>query len=193
MKFRFRRTSEFRNKKDGRRFKQTIEAEEAEPRSSVKENFFLEPGHIYFSREPVVISTVLGTCVSVCLWDKEKNYGGMNHFFYPYEDRASMTTTVFGNVATFLLVKMFRKGGSKIEDIEAQIFGGAHPEASIQLEIGRENVIQAKKVLKERKIKIVSEDVGGDRGRKIIFDTLAGHVAVVKVKKIRKRDWFPYE
>ncbi len=45
-------------------------------------NFYLQPGFIFVSQEPHFIHTVLGSCVSVCLWDKAKMFGGMNHYIY---------------------------------------------------------------------------------------------------------------
>ena len=191
---RFYRTSEMRNKKkEKEKNERTTYSDQTMEEDIKKDHFYLEPGHIYFSKEPVTVSTVVGTCVAVCIWDKKKYFGGMNHFMYPFEDRKTLTTSIFGNVSTAMLLKMFRKAESKLEDLEAQIFGGAHPDTAIQKEIGKENAKHAKQVLTKRKIKVVSVDVGGNRGRKIVFDTVTGHVAVIKVKRIRKVDWFPYE
>jgi chemotaxis protein CheD len=51
----------------------------------------------------------------------------------------------------------------------------------------------ARKVLAGKKIRVVSEDVGGQMGRKIVFNTHTNEVGVIKVEKLRKKDWYPYE
>ena len=51
----------------------------------------------------------------------------------------------------------------------------------------------ARKILAKHRIRIISEDVGGERGRKIVFQTNTNKIAVLKVDKLRKSDWYPYE
>jgi chemotaxis protein CheD len=41
-------------------------------------------------------------------------------------------------------------------------------------------------------IRIISEDVGGDIGRKLVYNTFSNEVVVYKVKKLRRSDWYPY-
>jgi chemotaxis protein CheD len=59
-------------------------------------------------------------------------------------------------------------------------------------DIGKENIAMARQVLRRMGISIVSEDVGGELGRKIVFNTLTSDVAVLKTEGIRKSDWYPY-
>ena len=40
-------------------------------------------GGYYASRQPAVIKTVLGSCISVCLFENNLKFGGMNHFMLP--------------------------------------------------------------------------------------------------------------
>lgn len=47
-------------------------------------NYFLEPGYVYLASQPTVISGVLGSCVAVCLYDRKRRVGGMNHFRFPF-------------------------------------------------------------------------------------------------------------
>lgn len=153
-------------------------------------NYFLTPGHIYYSREPVKVGAVLGSCVAVCLWDRRKKCGGMNHYIRPATNKATHATAQFGNVAISALIKMMIDAGCKPENMVAQVLGGAsRPDESG--EVGLKNVKMAREILKRRGIRIFSEDVGGHLGRKIIFDTETGHVAVLKVHNIRESDWAP--
>ena len=79
----------------------------------VTANYFLKPGYILLSVKPTVISTVLGSCVSVCLYDRKMKTGGMNHFQLPYARDKDKTTARFGNVATQYLIRLMIHGGSK--------------------------------------------------------------------------------
>lgn len=158
----------------------------------VPDNYFLKPGYIYTPDSPVSISTVLGSCVSVCIFDRKRKQGGMNHFRFPLTRDREKATADYGNVATLAMVAMMLDSGSKTKDLVAQIVGGANnPEVSNQ-DIGRENVRIARKVLVGKKIRIISEDVGGTRGRKVVYNTANNELAVLKVDTIRKGDWVPY-
>ena len=82
--------------------------------------------------------------------------------------------------------------GSKIKHMEAQIIGGAYNSGIYSKNIGRENIITARKILRRYRIRIVSEDVGGEKGRKVIFDTGSNEIVILKVEKLREGDWNPY-
>jgi len=152
-------------------------------------DYYLEPGHIYFTTEPSIVRTVLGSCVAVCLWDRKRHTGGMNHFVYPLVREATKATAKFGNVSTIRLVQLMDEAGCSRENIVAQIIGGATKESSDNGQMGVENARVARKVLERYGIAIVSMDVGGEMGRKVIFDVGTGEVAVLKVHKLRDADW----
>lgn len=156
-------------------------------------NYFLEPGYIFLATEPTVISSVLGSCVAVCLFDRKRNIGGMNHFQLPLITEKHLATARYGNVATMTLVRMMTDTGSKPKHLEAQIIGGAYNPKISRKNIGPENVQMARKLLARKRIRIASEDVGGEKGRKVVFNTHTNEVAVMKVEKLRSADWFPYE
>ncbi|MBN1759972.1 MAG: chemotaxis protein CheD [Chitinispirillaceae bacterium] len=152
--------------------------------------YHLEPGFVYASAKGAVIRTVVGSCVAVCLWDSGKQVGGMNHFVHPVTGRHDPRTTSYGNVALHVLVKMMRSEfGSRKSDLQAQIFGGASPMNMGIRSVGPENVAVARAFLGNLGIRIVSEDVGGNLGRKILFDTATGQAAVLKVQQLRGDDW----
>ncbi len=161
--------------------------------SLTKSNYFLQPGYIYLPSKGTDISAVLGSCVSVCIYDKKRKTGGMNNFKLPCMKNKQKATVVYGNVSTYALINMLTNDGSEIEDLEAQIFGGAfNPEISPE-DVGKDNFIAAKRILKQKQVRIVSEDAGGEKGRKIVFNTASGEVAVLRVETIRKDDWYPFE
>ena len=154
--------------------------------------FYLKPGYIYIGSEKTAVKTVLGNCVSVCLWDDKLRYGGMNHFLYPFTKDKKKATAKFGNIATKILIKKMYQFGTKKENLVAQIIGGAKPENTTGIDLGTENISIARKILHKEGIKIKSEDVGGHLGRKVVFDMNNGHLLVIKVHKIRSGDWKTY-
>jgi chemotaxis protein CheD len=161
-------------------------------KTPVPADYFLKPGYIFLPSRPTVISTVLGSCVGVCLWDRRRQVGGVNHFQLPYHDKKENATARYGDVSTVTLIRMMVAEGSKIKHLEAQIFGGADNPSLGTRNVGMGNIHVARKILGQYKIKIVSEDVGGEKGRKIVFNTGSYEIAVLKVGSIRKGDWYPY-
>lgn len=153
------------------------------------ETHFLEPGYVYFTPEAVTIRTVLGSCVAVTMWDRRLRCGGMNHFLYPLVYEKNEATPKYGNVAVSVLIKLMLDAGCKPHDIEAQIVGGAFPRTDRGLNIGLENVKVARRLLAKRGIMVISEDIGGVLGRKMVFDVGTGEVAVLKVHRLRRNDW----
>ena len=84
------------------------------------------------------------------------------------------------------------EAGSKKRHMEAQILGGAYAPERCSRDLGAENVRVARRVLMREGIRVVSEDTGGQKGRKIVFNTGTNEVAVLKVGRLRKGDWYPY-
>ena len=152
--------------------------------------YHLEPGYVYTSAKGAVIRTVVGSCVAVCLWDGRLQVGGMNHFIHPVTRRNDPRTTSYGNIALHVLIRMMRSEfGSRKVDLQAQIFGGASPMNLGNRSVGSENVAVARAFLDNLGIRLVSEDVGGHLGRKILFDTATGQAAILKVQQLRSEDW----
>lgn len=160
-----------------------------------RREYFLKKGYIYIPDAPTLISTVLGSGVSVCLWDRKRQRGGMNYFLYPKPDHHADARSLYGSVATIALIKFFKEDGSEIEDLEAQIIGGAVPidAPSEYILVAKDNVTVARSVLGRYAIPIVAEDVGGNKGRKVVFNTFTNEVAIVHVDRIRQEDWYPYQ
>jgi chemotaxis protein CheD len=110
----------------------------------------------------------------------------MNHFQLPSVYEQDSATARFGNVATSELIWMMMNEGCKAEHLEAQIFGGAHDPKVSSSDIGSENIKIARKVLAKAHIRVVSEDVGGEKSRKVFFNTVTNEVAVIKSDKLWK-------
>jgi chemotaxis protein CheD len=87
---------------------------------------------------------------------------------------------------------MLLANGGKCSRMEAQIFGGAYHVNPSHKDIGADNFKAARQILKNKQVKIVSEDVGGELGRKIVFNTHTGEIVILKVGRLRHSDWYPY-
>lgn len=151
--------------------------------------YHLEPGYIYVTAEKALVRTVLGSCVAVCLFDRTRKIGGMNHFIYPETSDRDKATAQYGNVATMELVRMMLRAGADKRDLRAQLFGGASRGPRDGKTTGERNCAIARAVLGNAGIPVISEDVGGMMGRKLLFDTSSGEVAVLKVHTLRREDW----
>lgn len=140
---------------------------------------FIHVGQIHIDSSPAAISTVLGSCVAVCLYDEKLGIGGMNHYLLPFWNGNGLQSPKFGNISIPKLIEMMMAKGSTNRTMVAKVFGGASlnigPLADSMM-IGEKNIMVAKEILGEYKISIVAQDVGGRSGRKIQFDLERGKI-----------------
>ncbi len=146
------------------------------------------------SQEDVIISTVLGSCVSVTLFDTMNHWGGMNHFLLPETDVSLRDTqlllkdeTRYGVYAMEILINSLLKMGSRKINLKAKVFGGSD---MFEMKedgkgIGQMNILFALKFLENEEIPVLSSDTGGSLGRKILFFPKEGRVLVKKLKSAR--------
>jgi len=144
---------------------------------------FLNIGDMVVTDEPALIETVLGSCVSVCLWDEHKRRGGINHFLLPRYVKGMMKPCCCGTESVRMLLNSLIDTGSDVANINAKVFGGGRvlKELVQGAQIGRENVKVAKQILAEYCIPVVSEHTGNDYGLKIKFYTDSGRIFIKKL------------
>jgi chemotaxis protein CheD len=136
----------------------------------------LYPADIFVDKSPRVISTVLGSCVAVCLYDPVMKMGAINHFILPQWNGHDLATMKYGNVATIRILEELLLYGCKYENIVAKVFGGAEVLTGMptNFHIGRRNAQMALEILNEFKIPVVASNLGGNQGRRIVFNTGTG-------------------
>jgi chemotaxis protein CheD len=137
-------------------------------------------GEYHASMAQIVIHTILGSCVAVCLYDRNKHLGGMNHILLPGKPNMDEfnTSARYGiNAMELLINRIMRLGGDR-RCLDAKVFGGAHIITAISEEngMGKKNSDFAIEFLENEKIKIVSMDIGGTQTRKVFFHTDTGEV-----------------
>jgi len=139
---------------------------------------YLYPGGIFADPRPHRVTTVLGSCVSVCLWDRVRGVGGINHYLLPLWNGDGLPTPRYGNIAIAALIDRMLALKCSRENLRAKLFGGAamweNPNGL--LAVGERNIELARRQLAEAGIPVIASDLGGDAGRKIIFDTASGAV-----------------
>ena len=140
---------------------------------------FLLPGKYQIAKRPMTVETLVGSCVSVCLYNRKTGWAAMNHFL---QDRprseADCDIGKYGSTATEHIINALMKTDSDPSHYRAQIFGGA---AVIKTnnpgsDIGQKNIEVVQKILTAHRIRIIREEVGGTRGRRVRFDTATNTV-----------------
>lgn len=147
------------------------------------------PGYVVVSEEPALLCSVCGVGVIVTIWDRVRRSGGMIHCVYAKCPKKQTPTNYYADIALKNVLAKLRASRNYYH-LEAQIFGGGD-QGGVEAKKAQKVIAEVKKILKKRKIRVISEDVRGVAGRKIMFDTASGDVAVLKTKKVRKTDWAP--
>jgi chemotaxis protein CheD len=135
-------------------------------------------GDFKLGRKGQVLETVLGCCVGICLYDEKRKIGGLLHTMLPTAPRGKNVDPVryFNTGLIEILRAMQTEYGINETDLTARLYGGAKLILQSNQNIGQENVDQARRFLKQRNIKIISQKVGGNRGYMIQFYISTGSV-----------------
>jgi chemotaxis protein CheD len=140
---------------------------------------YLHPGQIYTAAHSALVSTVLGSCVAVCLWDPVARVGGMNHFLLPHGKCPR-----YGNYAMNQLLDEMIAHGAFVARMVANVFGGACMIPGFtgpRKAIGTQNTEAALTFLAAHAIPVRTEQTGGCRGRKLVFHTGTGMTYVKEI------------
>ncbi|MEK7446735.1 MAG: chemotaxis protein CheD [candidate division NC10 bacterium] len=143
-------------------------------------------GGVHASAGPAVIKTLLGSCISVCLYDPVRRVGGMNHFMLPRgagSSGADADATRFGVHAMDCLIGDMMKLGADRRRLVAKFFGAAHVLNMKESAAGvpQQNIAFIREFLKGEGFPILAEDVGGYHPRHVRFYS---HTARAMVKRV---------
>ncbi len=148
------------------------------------------PGEYYVTQQEEIITTVLGSCVSACIWDKVLGIGGMNHFMLPLSrdgewegSELISAATRYGNYAMEHMINDIIKFGGHRKNLAVKIFGGGQIISDMS-KIGQNNVDFVFEYIKSESLELLGKDVGDRYPRKIVFYPLSGRVKVKKLKKL---------
>lgn len=146
------------------------------------------PGEYYATTRDMLIVTVLGSCVSVCLRDRDSGVAGMNHFMLPSTLDSSDpigASARYGVFAMELLINHLIKLGGRRHRFEAKVFGGGNVLRGLTAtNVGSRNAEFAEDYLRTERIPIVAHDVMGEFPRKVYFFSQEGRVLVKKLRQM---------
>jgi chemotaxis protein CheD len=152
------------------------------------------PGEYFATADATAISTLLGSCVSVCLYDRVSGVGGMNHFLLPElrqggkavrcaGDCTATCCARYGSCAIELLLQRLEQLGASRARLEAKLFGAGRMMAGM-VDIGGKNAAFAREHLQGVGIPVVASDLGERSPRRIIFFPATGQVFVKRVREL---------
>ncbi len=124
------------------------------------------------------MSTVLGSCVALCLFDPEARLGGMNHFLLAEPPATSSNTSVdefYGTYLMELLVNQMLGKGARKSRLKAHLYGGANVNRNM-MRIGTANADFARSFVQREGIELVRSDLGGNNARRVDFRPASGQV-----------------
>lgn len=147
------------------------------------------PGEYYVTKRDMMIVTVLGSCVSACIRDRETGAGGMNHFMLPHSDadpnNPLSTSTRYGTYAMEMLINHLLKLGARRQFLEAKLFGGGNVMQGFTVhKVGTRNAEFALSYLETEKISVVSQDLLDIHPRKVYYFPKTGRVLVKKLRNL---------
>jgi len=149
------------------------------------------PGEYYVSAQPEMVSTVLGSCVSACIFDRVRCIGGMNHFMLPEPiggERGGWADTVgraarYGNDAMEQLINAILKAGGQRANLVVKVFGGGRVLATMT-DIGQRNIAFVRRYLEAERLEVAAEDLGDVHPRHVQFFPTTGKA---RVRQLRGR------
>lgn len=157
------------------------------PGTGIRARMKIDIGGLRAYNGPVILDTVLGSCIATCLYDPVAIVGGMNHFMLPDAiDPRDPTSARYGVNAMELLIRELMQLGAVHTRLKAKVFGGGHV-LNIRESLDgvpQRNIAFVRKFLETEKIPIVKEDVGGHSPRRVLFYTHSGKVLLKLLGRI---------
>lgn len=150
------------------------------------------PGEYYVTAENELITTVLGSCISACVRDKESGVGGMNHFMLPETTELKMqqgsnamvgNATRYGNFAMEHLINTILTNGGKRKNLEVKVFGGGKIIPTLS-DVGKSNISFILDYIDQEGLQLLSQDLGDIYPRKVIYFPKTGKVGMKKIQDL---------
>jgi chemotaxis protein CheD len=154
---------------------------------------YLKAGEMLFSKEPSVVMTVLGSCLTVTMFHRRSGFAAICHGLLPLCPKRRHCDALCGQQAKYVecvvpwMVRQFNEAGADLREIEVKMFGGADMFSSrggggAALSIGKQNIEAALEVIEKARLRVLARDAGGTQGRKIFFNTETGEVLLKRLQ-----------
>ena len=148
---------------------------------------FLQPGEFHLTTESEIVTTILGSCVSVVMFDTERRISMMSHNLMPSCENSISCKGDCSNVHKYAecsvkqMLQIFDSAKIPRNNIVVKLFGGSELINGGQhndgiTSVGSRNICAAKKIIEEEELSLAAQDIGGRFGRRIVFITETGEV-----------------
>jgi len=153
-------------------------------------NVYLKPGELYFAVTPTIVSTVLGSCISITIHNPQRQMSTICHAILP-EEITPGEPYRYVDTSVAAMLRMFRRYGIMKKDLEVKLFGGADilpPSENNyrEMTVGKQNILRAQRVIEQEQLQLLASDVGGTRGRKIYFHSHTGEIYLQRLREITR-------
>lgn len=148
------------------------------------------PGEFFVSAEPMIVYTVLGSCVSACIRDPVAGIGGMNHFMLPKPNEGGTDSwgesTRYGSYAMESLINEILKRGGRKSRLEVKLFGAGRIYDG-NIDVGARNAEWVLNYVKTEGLTACKTDLGDVCPRKIYYFTKSGRVLMKKIERVKNQ------
>ncbi len=134
--------------------------------------------------EEDIVTYALGSCVGVCMYDEVQGLGGMLHAMLPSARNINPVVQPEKYVDSGILdlYNRLENMGADASNLKVKLVGGAkmynYKTSMSEVDIGKANVIQARRLLRKLGVSIVREVTGGEVGRTVYFTPANGRVEI---------------
>ncbi len=136
-------------------------------------------GQAAVGSHPARLTAVLGSCLGVALYHRRLRLGVMSHVVLPNSSGRDAPPAKFADTAIPYMIEMLKQQGAPTSGLTAKIAGGACMfGATGPMQIGLANAEAVRRELQARRIPLLAEDVGGSKGRRVVFDCDSGTLTI---------------
>lgn len=154
------------------------------------EKVYLKPGEMCFCQVPVLVTTILGSCVAVTMWSPRLGLAAICHAVQPVCPKIAkgcpehcMKKYHYVSCVIPEMIHLMTSRGAMADELEVKLFGGAAVLATpASQSVGRQNIEMARSVLRDNGLRLKVHQVGGQHGRKLIFNTHTGEVLLKRIR-----------
>ncbi len=153
-------------------------------------HIYLRPGELHVAERPTIVTTVLGSCISVTMFNLEHRMGAICHAQLPEENESGRALR-YVDSSILMMLESLAWYGIRPDELEVKLFGGAdilRPGMSRRsgFRVGSKNIEAALRVIHAERLTLVASDVGGNEGRKILFNTHTGEILLKRLPRVKE-------
>jgi chemotaxis protein CheD len=154
---------------------------------------YLHPGEVFYSNKPFIVSTILGSCLSITMFSERIPLAGITHCQLPkctgLNDNCENCLEPYKYVDCSIkkMLEKFNEHKIKPFEIDIKLFGGADVLSNFSdvenNSVGKQNIAVAKRIINKNNLNLVASDVGGKQGRKIYFNSKTGGILLYRMNR----------